>query len=635
MTTEEVLLSVTGIVVLGVAAQWSAWRLRLPSILLLLLGGLLVGPVTGLLDPDELLGDLLFPLVSLSVGLILFEGGLSLDLRELRTTGGVVRNLVSFGAMLTGALVGLSAYVIFDINEKVAALLGAVLVVTGPTVIGPLLRHVRPVRRVGSIARAEGILIDPIGALLALLVFEVVVQEELGEATGAVVTAIVRTFGLGSLIGLAGAFVLAVVLKRFLVPDELTNLVVLGAVIAVFTGADFVQEESGLLAVTVMGLALSNQRTVPTHNLLEFNETLRVLLISGLFILLAARLDTGSMADVVLPGLLFLGVLVVVIRPLVVALSTWRSELGWRERVFLAWLAPRGIVAAAVASIFAIRLAEAGAVEAETILVPVTFLVIIGTIVIYGSTAGWLARRLDLSDSDPQGVLFIGAPRWAVPIAEELLEHEYRVVMVDTDRANVARARLAGVRTYYGSALSERLLEEIDLTGIGRVIALTSNDEVNTLAAEHFARLLGRRETFQLEPADSSVDSRWGPSSHLLARRPFGSHTHAAFEKWHAEGAAIRATRLTEEFDLKALRARYEWGAVPLFLIHEEGNLDVFTEGGGLRAEPGDTVVSLVHPDARGEAERRERAREKREKKAEKVGRATEKAARNGSERSQ
>lgn len=600
MSTEEVLLSITGIVVLGVVAQWTAWRFRLPSILLLLVVGLLAGPVTGLLDPDELLGDLLLPLVSISVGLILFEGGLSLPVQELRKTGTVVRNLVTIGVLVTATIAGYSAIFFFGVDSNVAALLGAVVVVTGPTVIGPLLRHVRPVGRIGSIARAEGILIDPIGALLAVLVFEVVVQEELGEATGAVVTAIARTIGFGSAFGLVGAFLLVIVFRRFLVPDELNNLFVLAVVIAVFTGADFAQEESGLFAVTVMGIAVASQRVTPVHHIMEFNETLRVMLISGLFILLAARLEPGRLADIALPGLGFVALLVLFVRPLVVALSTLRSGLGWRDRVFLAWLAPRGIVAAAVSSIFAIRLAETGATEAENILVPVTFLVIITTIALYGSTAGWLARRLGLSDSDPQGVLFIGAPRWARQIAEELMEHHYRVVMVDTDRANIVAARLAGISTYYGNALSERVLEEIDLSGIGRVIAITSNDEANALAAEHFARILGRREAFQLMPAESQDGSRRGTSSRFLARRAFGSHTYTDFERWQRENAVIRATHLTEAFDLAALRERYEFGAVPLFLIHESGRLEVFSEDGGLAAEPGDVVVSLVHPDVLG-----------------------------------
>lgn len=596
MSTDEILLALTAIVVLGVAAQWLAWRFRWPSILLLLVIGLLAGPVTGLLDPDELLGDLLVPLVSLSVALILFEGGLNLDLAELRAAGAVARNLVTLGVAVTAAIAGVTAWALFDVDSSVAALLGAVVVVTGPTVIGPLLRHVRPVGRVGPIARAEGILIDPIGALLAVIVFEVIIEETVGEAADSILAALLRTVGLGSLIGLAGAAFLVLVFKRFLVPDELYNLMVLGVVLAVSTGADLLQEESGLFAATVMGIALASQRITPLQQVVEFNETVRVLLISGLFVLLAARLDASSLRDVVLPGLAFLAVLVVVVRPLVVAMSSWRSELEWRERAFLSWMAPRGIVAAAVSSIFSIRLAEVGAGGAET-LVPATFIVIIGTIALYGSTASFVARRLGLADEEPQGLLIVGGQGWARQIAEELMEHEFRVVIVDSDRANIATARLAGIKTYYGNVLSERALREIDLGGIGRVLALTRNDEVNSLAAAHFSRVIGRRETFQLAPADAAEDSREGTSPRFLARRPFGSHTYRDFEQWYREGATVKATQLTEEFGLDHLRARYEWGAVPLFLLRGNGRLEVFSEDGGLRAGPGDVVISYVHPD--------------------------------------
>ncbi len=622
MTTDEILLAVTSIVVLGVAAQWLAWRFRWPSILLLLVVGLLAGPVTGLLDPDELLGDLLVPIVSLSVALILFEGGLNLDVSELRAGGGVARNLVTVGVAITALIGGLTAWALFDVDASVAALLGAIVVVTGPTVIGPLLRHVRPVGRVSPILRTEGILIDPVGAMLAVIVFEVILEETVGEAADTILVAIMKTVGLGSLIGLGGALFLVLVFKRFLVPDELHNLLVLGVVLAVSTGADIVQEESGLLAATVMGIALASQRITPVQHIVEFNETVRVLLISGLFVLLAARLDAGSVGEVLVPGLGFLAVLVVVARPAAVAVSTWRSDLAPRERAFLAWMAPRGIVAAAVSSIFAIRLAEAGAKGAD-ILVPATFIVIIGTIALYGGTASKVAGRLGLADPEPQGVLFIGAQGWARQIAEELMEHGFKVVLVDNDRANVATARLAGMQTHYGNVLSERVLREIDLGGIGRVLALTRSDEVNSLAAEHFARVLGRRETFQLAPADSDEESRGGTSTRFLARRPFGSHTYNDFERWYRRGAAIKATHLTEEFGLDELRARYEWGAVPLFLIRDSERLEVFSEDGGLRAGPGDVVVSLVHPDAlEGEVraegpsnveERRRRALEERE----------------------
>ncbi|MCZ7528444.1 MAG: cation:proton antiporter [Acidimicrobiia bacterium] len=497
--SDQPLVALATILLLGLLAQWLAWRLRVPSILLLLTFGLLAGPVSGVLDPDELLGDLLLPVVSLSVGVILFEGGLSLGLRELRQAGAVVRNLVTLGVVVTGGIGTAASLVLFDVDSSVAALIGAIVVVTGPTVIGPLLRQIRPVGAVGSVLRVEGILVDPIGALLAVLVFEGILADTLEEAAPAIGLAILETLVVGTVAGLLGAGLLVLVLKRYLVPDALHNALALGIVVAVFTGADRIQEESGLFAATVMGIALASQRITPVRHILEFSETLQILLISGLFIVLGARVETDGLSSVALGSVGLLAVLVLVARPLAVLVSTFRSRLGRRERLFLMAMAPRGIVAAAVSSIFAIRLTELGRPGADT-LVPVTFLVVLGSIVIYGVAAPRVALRLGLSDPDPQGVLVVGAHRWARDIGSVLAERGVRVVMVDNDRANVVAARLAGFPSVYGSVLSDRALDEVDLGGIGRMLALTPNDEVNALAAQQFVPIFGRKNVFQLAP---------------------------------------------------------------------------------------------------------------------------------------
>ena len=309
----------------GMAAQWIAWRTQIPSIIALLLAGLLLGPVTGIIDPDQLLGGQLFPLVSLSVALILFEGGLDLPPRELRNTGIVVRRLITIGAVISFIISWYASREIFGISNQAAIVLGAVLVVTGPTVVGPLLRFVRPAGTTGPILRAEGVLIDPIGATAALLAFEIVLLDGANEAILKVAGILALTIIAGACIGLLAAFVLDEALRRFLIPDQLIVPITFAFVVATFVAANEVQEESGLLTVTVLGIYLARRDTSTVLHVLEFSESLRTLLISALFILLAARIEADALRDVLLPALGFLAVLVLIARPLTVLVSTVRT----------------------------------------------------------------------------------------------------------------------------------------------------------------------------------------------------------------------------------------------------------------------------------------------------------------------
>ncbi len=267
--TEHLLVGLAGIIILGIGAQWLAWRLRLPSILLLLLFGFAAGPATGFLDPDALLGDLLPPVVSLSVAVILFEGGLSLSFTELRQIGTVVRNLVSVGALVTWLVTAGAAHFILDLSAALAVLLGAILVVTGPTVIVPLLRHVRPVGPVNSILKWEGILIDPIGAMLAVLVFEAILAGGFQEATTLALTGVLNTVVIGGVNGVLGAMVLTFLLKRYWIPDFLHNAFSLMVVVGAFTASNVMQAESGLLAVIVMGMTLANQKMITVKHIVK------------------------------------------------------------------------------------------------------------------------------------------------------------------------------------------------------------------------------------------------------------------------------------------------------------------------------------------------------------------------------
>jgi NhaP-type Na+/H+ or K+/H+ antiporter len=439
------MVGLASILLLGIGAQWLAWRLRLPSILLLLLVGLAAGPLSGnrLLDPDELFGDSLLPFVSLAVATILLEGGLTLRFRKLRGAGRAVTQLVVVGVPVTWALATLAARWTLGMEWRLALLLGAILVVTGPTVILPLLRHIRPRGAAGSLVRWEGIVTDPIGAVLAVLVFQGMFLAG-RQATAEAVLGLLKALLAGGAAGVLGAGLLVLLLRRRLVPDYLHSGVALAIAIGAFLASNAVQHESGLLAVTLMGVALANQELAHVEHIIEFKENLRVLLISTLFILLAARLPIEEFREFDLHNLLFVAVLIVVVRPITIYLGTLGAGLTWRERAFAAWMAPRGIVAAAVASVFALDLAQAGYPDPDR-LVSSVFAVILVTVTLYGLTAGPLARRLGLSEENPRGVLVLGAHSWARELAKVLASAGIEVLLVDANRREVRAARMAGL----------------------------------------------------------------------------------------------------------------------------------------------------------------------------------------------
>lgn len=598
---EHLLIGLAAIIILGIGAQWLAWRVRIPSILLLLLAGILAGPVTGFLDPDELLGDVFFPTVSVSVAIILFEGGLNLKIAELRKIGAVIRNLVTIGALVTWAGGTMAAVILLDLDFPLALLLGAVLVVSGPTVIIPLLRSVRPSGNTSRILRWEGIVIDPIGALLAVLVFEAILSGGFAEITTLALGGILRTVLIGGSIGVAAALLLLFLLQRYWIPDFLQETVSLMFVIASFAASNVLQPESGLLAATVMGIVLVNQKRIPIIHIVEFKENLRVLLIAILFILLSSRLKVADVGAITMNSVVFLLVLIFIIRPLAVFVSTVGSALEFKEKLFLSVVSPRGIVAASVSSIFALRLSEAGYVQAESI-VPITFLVIIGTVSLSGLISLPLARILGVAQQNPQGALIVGAHDVARNIATALQKEGFRVLLVDTDWANIRTARMEGLTAHYESALSEYWLEKVELeeglNGIGRIFAMTSNDEANSLATLHLVGLFGKQETYQLCPniGDESPGGAFSPT-HLRGRFLFGEKiTYATLRERFVDGFVIKKHSITEEFGLEELKRRYGETAIPLFLIDRDRGLEIFTEDLQLEPEPGEILLSLVDP---------------------------------------
>lgn len=611
---ERILLAIALIPVIGIAAQWLAWRIKLPSILLLLILGIVVGPIMGFINPDELLGDVLFPVISLAVAIILFEGGLSLRIKDLgNEVGKVVWRLILIGVPATWIITATMAHLLIGLDWPVALLLGSVLVVTGPTVIIPLLKQIRPSDRVSAILRWEGIIIDPIGAVLAVLVFEEIVAGGGNPGLSVAISGLLRTILIGGVGGFLIARMMVEVFARYIVPDNLQNSVALVTVLGAFAISNTLQPESGLLTVTIMGITIANQNRYDPHALMEFKENLQVLLLSGLFILLGARLDLQALLDLGIPTiLLFVGVVIFIERPLSVGLATMGSGLKRRERLFISWMAPRGIVAASVSSVFAIELEEMH-MEGAELLTPLAFAVIIGTVLTYSLTAGPLARALGLSQRNPQGVLIVGAHSWARRIAKALQNHGFAVLMTDTNATNVERAERLGLSAYNGNILSENTTDDLNLAGIGRLLALTSNDEVNTLAAVHFRDEFGRREVYQLAhdtvrqelaPANNaeSKPNEQAISSRLGGQVVFGNDvTYDFLGQYFREGATISSIRINDPNSWREKQGHF----VPLFVITDGGDLHLWTPNNPPVLRAGQTLLALTMPE-RGKGDTQE-----------------------------
>lgn len=590
-------LSALAIIVLcGAVAQWVAWRLRMPAILPLLAAGFLLGPVGGAVDVDAVFGPLLRPFVSLAVALILFEGGLTLHLAELRGTGAVVRNLVTLGAGVTWLVITGTAHFLAGVPFDLALLVGAILVLTGPTVVVPLVRHIRPSGPVGPILRWEGILIDPIGALLALLVFEAVRDPHGGEA-GAIVLGIGKTLLVGGGIGVVAGVLLARAIRFHWLPDSLHVPVTLAAVAAVFAGSNVLQEEAGLLGVTVLGMVLANQKGVDVTRIAEFKEDLGTVLLALLFVVLSARLPREDFAGIGWVHLVVVAAAIVVARPLAVWVSTRGTGLPSKARTFLMAMAPRGIVAAAVSSEFALQLEVRGRPDAR-IVSSLVFATIVGTVLFYGLLAGRVARWLGLAEASPRGILFVGADRATREIAQALQQIDVPSILVDTNLQNVQITRNLGLRSWHGSILSERFFDEVDLSGIGRLCAMTPSDEVNLLAVRQFRGIFEGRALYQLAPRTRN-ESRFSTSAHGSGRILFGKDATAEqLQALVARGAVVKATRLTDKFGPDEYQAQHGGRAQVLFVLQPDGTITVNTVDNPVALKPGCTVVSLVPPAA-------------------------------------
>lgn len=602
-----VALSVIGIV--AIICQWFAWWIKLPAIVFLLLAGIVLGPLTGWLNPEALFGDLLFPMVSLAVAVILFEGSLTLKFEDIRGLQRVVRNILTIGVMITWGLIAVATHLLLDFSWGLSILFGAIMVVTGPTVIVPMLRTVRPNAKISNVLRWEGIVIDPLGAILAVLVFEVLLSIQLqGHASvGHTIYMFGKTLAAGLLIGASAGYLFGIVLRKHWLPEYLHNVAMLAVVFGTFAISNEISEESGLLTVTVLGIWLANMKNVPVDDILNFKEDLSILLISGLFILLAARLNFDSFQQLGMGAVFLFLFIQFIARPVKVFLSTIGSDLSWQEKTMISWIGPRGIVAAAVTALFALRLQDIGMENAE-LLVPLAFAIIIGTVLVQGSTAKFIANRLGVAEPDDSGFLIIGANSVARVIAKALKDNGFRTRLTDGSWTNVKEARMMGLDTYYGNAVSEHADRHLDLIGLGQVLALTPQSELNALAGLRYKTEFGSNHVYFLstdkekDKERSETKSRKAVShdSHVL----FGNEiTYAKLASLISRGAKVKHTKLTENFSFEDYLQQHGRRLMPLFAFNAKKRLRFFTAAETLMPETGWTIVSLIQDDSEKQTE--------------------------------
>ncbi|NLU12014.1 MAG: sodium:proton antiporter [Gammaproteobacteria bacterium] len=598
MPVSTVLL-LASIGVLSLFCQWLAWRVRMPAIVFLLAAGIACGPVLHYLNPEDVFGDLLFPMVSLAVAIILFEGSLTLRFSEIRGHGAMVRNLIPVGSVVTGIIGTLAAHWILDIAWEVALLFGAISVVTGPTVIAPLLRAVRPKAKLANILQWEGIIIDPVGALLAVLVYEGIVSWGQGNVFGHSLYIFSTTIVVGTALGSAAGYLNGQVLRKHWIPQYLHNAGTLSFMLGVYALSNEIAHESGLLTVTIMGIWMANMKQVEVESILEFKESLSVLLISALFIILAARIEFSAIADLGWGLAVVLAILMLVARPLSIFIAAIGTRLNWREKLFLSWIAPRGIVAAAVSALFAFQLQNHGFVGGET-LVPLVFMLIITTVTVQSLTARPVAKLLGVAEPPEFGFLIIGANTVVRMIAAELTKHEVPVVLADTSWENVRLARMENLQVYFGNPVSEHAANQLDLTGIGNLLVISPYKHMNSLATYHFLDWFGdHNSVYSLAEGEQDQTARYQTAEKIQRTRGlFDGVSYAKLASLVSQGYSVKTTQLSDAFTYQNFLDQHQNQALVLFVLDGKDHITPVKSIDRLKPDNASTLISLVPPKA-------------------------------------
>lgn len=594
----EIIASLAIVAVAGIGAQWLAWRLAIPAIAVLLAAGFLLGPASGVLQPQTIFGEMLRPAVALGVAVILFEGGLSLNFQRIAGVSKGVWRLVLLSAPIGFGLGALNGYYVAGLSWPSALVFAGILIVTGPTVIIPLLRQARLERRPAALLRWEAILADPLGALLAVFVFEgyLIYDGEHGFWPLAI-----RAIA-GLMIGGVGGWLLGRGLVRAFakgwVPEFLKVPLILVCVIGAYALSDVVLEESGLLTVTVLGVVLGNSRLASLEEIKRFKEAITIVLVSSVFVVLTASVEFSTLAEFGERDFFFLLVLLFLVRPLAVICGTFGAHLSWKERLLIGWIAPRGIVAVAVSGLFAALLVSYGVEDGHRLGV-LSFAVVTVTVLAHGFTLGPLARRLGLSRGGELGIVLVGSSRFSTALAVKLKSLGVSTLIVDRNWGKLRLARHAGLDNYYGDVLSEEVENLLPLEAYSALFAITDNDDYNALVSTNFGSFYGREAIFQFAPPEERSERERFRRVVAVGGRSFlgADQGYGFLESRVREGWSIKASELKQTYDWAACQEALPEGGVFLFIISANKRLRLVSDAKSSPPGVGAVVLSLVPKD--------------------------------------
>lgn len=584
------MLELAGIIILGILAQWVAWKFKIPAILPLILIGLLVGPIAAEFITDDgskwiepiwnereglFPGESLFYFVSLAISIILFEGGLTLKMAEIKDVGPVITKLISIGSIVTFFGAGIAAHYIFELSWEISFLFSGLIIVTGPTVITPILRNIPLKKDVSAVLKWEGILIDPIGALVAVLVFEFISVDAGGEFTKTALIEFGKIVLFGATFGFTFAHAMNFIINKKWVPHYLLNVFALAAVLGVFVLSDAFAHESGLLAVVVMGMVLGNSKSPYLKDLLYFKESLSVLLISILFILLAANINYSELLLIYnWKTVILFAIVVFAVRPIGVFLSTQGSKLKLNEKLFISWVGPRGIVAAGIASLFGLKLARNGIAGAEYI-TPLVFVIVLGTVLLNATTARLFAKLVGVFLTKSGGILIVGASKVSRLIGHYLESNGRHVVLIDSNQNNINKAKELGLEAINTDIYSQTLIDNIELNDVGYLMALTGNSDINKYAINKFGKQFGENGAFRLVSSSEMADKNNNPKEGLFSHTDDFNSLSEVTRKY----PSIQEIEIIDKEHLDDLikTTNNDKDIIPLFIKDNEGELHIIS----------------------------------------------------------
>jgi len=578
------MLELAGIIILGIVAQWVAWKFKIPAILPLLLIGLLVGPIAAEFLSDDggkwiepiwngekglFPGDGLYYFVSLAISIILFEGGLTLKRSEIKNVGPVITKLITLGSAITFFGAGVVAHYIFDLGWEISFLFSGLIIVTGPTVITPILRNIPLKKDISTVLKWEGILIDPIGALVAVLVFEFISVGGGGAFTKTALIEFSKILLFGTTFGFTFAHALAFSINKKLIPHYLLNVVALSAVLLVFVLSDIFAHESGLLAVVVMGMVLGNSNLANLKELLYFKESLSVLLISILFILLSANINIEDLFLLYTwkTGVLFV-VVVFVVRPIAVFASTFHSNLKLNEKLFISWVGPRGIVAAGIASLFGSKLIKQG-VEGAEYITPLVFMVVLGTVLLNATTARFFAKIVGVFLKKSDAILLVGASKAVRLIALFLKEKGKRVILIDSNKNFIQEALNLQLEAFKVDVYDDELTNNIELNDVGYLIALTGSDQVNMHTLNKYSEDFGEQGAYKMASSKEITEASSRERESFFT--PYDDYINLS--EAYRENPTINEVNIVDQKEYKSLLEKFskEEKSIPLFIENKQG----------------------------------------------------------------